>query len=209
MSQENKVFEMLKNQSVQEPPKKENLLKEIVKFAFLAAVIVLPIRIFVAQPFIVSGASMDPTFENGQYLIVDQASYKFKEPKRGDVIIFRYPLDTKKFFIKRIIGLPSETVEIKGGQILIKDRGNNKLIISGEPYIGKWEIRNNQGPIMLKNDEYFVMGDNRDHSSDSRYWGTLKRNLIVGRPLVRLFPLTKISFFPGVNASEIAQTFKI
>ena len=91
----------------------ENFFKEIIKFALLAVIIVLPIRFFIAQPFIVSGASMDPTFADKQYLIVDQISYRFDGPKRGDVIIFRYPLNTKKFFIKRIVGLPSKTIKIK------------------------------------------------------------------------------------------------
>ena len=88
--------------------KKSDFIWETVKFAIFALVIVLPIRIYIAQPFIVSGSSMDPTFDNGHYLIVDQLSYRFEKPKRGEVIIFKYPNDPSKFFIKRIIGLPGE-----------------------------------------------------------------------------------------------------
>lgn len=190
------------NQGVKIEGKKENFFKEIIKFALLAVIIVLPIRIFVAQPFIVSGASMDPTFADGQYLIVDQISYRFDEPKRGDVIIFRYPKNTKKFFIKRIIGLPSETVEIKDGQIIITGKENKNIFTLKESYINDKKNRNDQSPLALKDDEYFVMGDNRTESSDSRIWGALKRSLIVGRPFVRLFPIKEISFFPGVKIPE-------
>src|SRR3989344_5716676 len=87
---------------------------DLLKFAALATIIVLPIRAYVAQPFVVSGRSMVPTFQNGQYLIVDEISYRFHSPQRGDVIIFKYPKDPTKYFIKRVIGLPGETVEIKG-----------------------------------------------------------------------------------------------
>lgn len=196
------------NQAGTEQNKKENFFKEIIKFALLAVIIVLPIRLFVAQPFIVSGGSMDPTFADGQYLIVDQISYRFEEPKRGDVIIFRYPLNTKKFFIKRIIGLPSETVEIRGTQVTIKDIGNKKTFALKEPYIDARKIRNDQTSIMLKSDEYFVMGDNRTESSDSRIWGPLKRSLVVGRPFIRLFPVGKISILPGNYIPDETETSK-
>lgn len=187
--------------------KKESFFKEIIKFALLAAVIVLPIRLFIAQPFVVSGGSMDPTFANGQYLIVDQISYRFENPKRGDVIIFRYPLDTKKFFIKRIIGLPSETVEMRDGQIFIRNGENKNSLALKEPYIDNArKSRNGELSITLKDDEYFVMGDNRNESSDSRIWGPLKRHLIVGRPFVRLFPVGKISLLPGAAAPVAAES---
>lgn len=181
--------------------KKENFFKEIIKFVLLAVIIVLPIRLFVAQPFMVSGRSMDPTFGNGQYLIVDQISYKFERPQRGDVIIFKYPLNTKKFFIKRIIGLPSETIEIQDGRVSVKNKEGKRLILE-EPYIDSKIIRGEQMSVALENDEYFVMGDNRTESSDSRIWGPLKRSLIVGRPFIRLFPFTKISFLPGTEAPD-------
>lgn len=187
--------------------KKESFFKEIIKFALLAAVIVLPIRLFIAQPFVVSGGSMDPTFGNGQYLIVDQISYRFEEPKRGDVIIFKYPLDTKKFFIKRIIGLPLETVEMRDGQIFIRNGENKNGLALKEPYIDDArKSRSGELSITLKDDEYFVMGDNRNESSDSRIWGPLKRRLIVGRPFVRLFPVGKISLLPGAAAPVAAES---
>ncbi|MDZ4226125.1 MAG: signal peptidase I, partial [Patescibacteria group bacterium] len=94
---------------------RENIFTELLKFALVAVIIVVPVRLFIAQPFIVSGASMEPTFDNGEYLIVDELTYRFDEPKRGDVIIFIYPKDPSQYFIKRVIGLPTETVHIESG----------------------------------------------------------------------------------------------
>ena len=183
------------NLSPENPPflngEKRKLFKEIFKFALLAAIIVLPIRIFIAQPFVVSGASMDPTFESGQYLIVDQISYRFGSPKRGDVIIFRYPLDKKKFFIKRIIGLPSETVDLQNGQISITNKDGAKALVTEESYISSRASNDSRSSVILKNNEYFVLGDNRTESSDSRFWGAVESSLIIGRPFISLFPISK------------------
>jgi len=141
--------------------KKENSVWEFIKFTAIAILIVVPIRLWVAQPFIVNGASMEPTFENGNYLIIDELSYHFRQPEKNEVIVFRYPLDPSKFFIKRIIGLPGETIE------------------------------SNEQKITLGQNEYFVEGDNRLASSDSRIWGPVPENLIVGRVFIRLWPLTQ------------------
>ncbi|MEK7662361.1 MAG: signal peptidase I [Patescibacteria group bacterium] len=169
--------------------------REALELAFFALLIVLPIRLFIVNPFIVSGASMVPTFENGEYLIIDQVSYRFEEPKRGDVIVFRYPKDPSKFFIKRVVGLPGETVEVKNGTISVEKSGENKSAALTEPFIKNKS--NDNGTYALGEGEYFVMGDNRISSSDSRVWGMLDRKLIVGRALLRLFPVTEISLFPG------------
>jgi len=193
------------NQTTVGQIKKENFFKEIIKFALLAVIIVLPIRLFIAQPFIVSGGSMDPTFADKQYLIVDQISYRFEDPQRGDVIIFRYPLNIKKFFIKRIIGLPSETIEVRGSKVAVTDKETEKIFTLNEPYIDSRKSRNDQVSITLKDDEYFVMGDNRTESNDSRIWGPLKHSLIIGRPFVRLFPIRKISFLPGAYVPDMAE----
>jgi signal peptidase I len=178
------------------PPrkKKNNGLWETVRFAVLAFVIVWPIRAFVAQPFIVSGSSMVPTFENSQYLIVDQISYRLEDPKRGDVVIFKYPNDTSKYFIKRIIGLPGETVIINGSNVSVKDKDGNITPLD-EPYVKN--ISSNKMETDLGDGEYFVMGDNRDASSDSRVWGNLDRHFIVGRALIRLLPAGEFGFNPG------------
>jgi len=185
--------------------KKFSGIWETIKFAIVAFIIVWPIRAFVAQPFIVSGSSMVPTFENSQYLIVDQISYKLEDPKRGDVVVFRYPNDTTKFFIKRIIGLPEETITIDGSKVSIKTK-NGEQIDLDEPYV-KNESSNNM-KIETAEGEYFVMGDNRAASSDSRYWGNLDRHFLVGKALIRLVPIQSFGVNPGhydYNLEEKSQ----
>lgn len=169
--------------------------KELLQFAIIAILIVIPFRIFVAQPFIVNGSSMDPTFENGQYLIVDELTYRFNNPNRGEVIIFRYPKNPEKFFIKRIIGLPGETVEINGGQVIIYNSDHPDGKIFEEPYVVFEKYDDLK--VALKEGEYFVMGDNRAESSDSRIWGPLPEENIVGRPFLRLLPIKEIGLLPG------------
>ena len=176
--------------------KEENFLVEIIRFTIIALLIVIPIRIFVAQPFIVQGASMEPTFETGQYLIVDQLSYRLEAPARGDVIVFRYPKDPKKFFIKRIIGLPGETITIDRTTVSVTNSQNPNGFVLDEPYIDSM----NPDTLLtqeLGENEYFVMGDNRDASSDSRVWGTLNEDLIIGRALIRLLPVSTMEILPG------------
>ena len=173
---------------------------ELVRFVILALVIVIPIRAFVAEPFVVSGNSMVPTFDNANYLIVDKISYRISDPKREDVIIFRYPKDETKFFIKRIIGLPNEIVEIKGSVVTITNAEHKDGFTLYEPYIKN--TSNNVTYFKLKNDEYFVMGDNRRSSSDSRYWGPVKKNLLIGKAFLRLLPINKIDVSPGKYQQE-------
>ncbi len=170
---------------------------EIFRFAVLALLIVVPFRMFIAQPFIVSGASMSPTFETGQYLIVDQLTYHLEPPTRGDVVIFRYPEDPSKFFIKRLIGLPGETVEMQGQTVSIRDPKTGKSTTLNEPYLHDFNTRDDYLTVTLGTEEYFVMGDNRGASSDSRVWGAVPKKLLVGRAFVRLLPVDKVSLFPG------------
>jgi signal peptidase I len=168
---------------------------EMVRFALLALLIVVPIRAFVAEPFIVSGSSMVPTFQDGDYLVIDKVSYKLGDPERYDVTVFRYPGDPSKFFIKRIIGLPYETVDIEGNVVTITNKDNPEGFVLEQPFVKNRS--ENQTHFELKADEYFVMGDNRRASSDSRYWGSVNRELLTGRALVRLLPFNKIDIFPG------------
>jgi len=182
----------------QDEPKgqKTSFFGEVLRFAFLAFIIVLPFRLLVAQPFIVSGASMSPTFETGEYLIVDQLTYRFEEPERGDVVIFRFPNDPSKYFIKRIIGLPGEIVQLANGVTTIIQPSTQTEIILDEEYLIT-DKTDDHISITLSSDEYFVMGDNRSASSDSRVWGPVPRENIVGRALLRLLPLQTASVFPG------------
>ena len=179
----------------------DNPLLEIVRFALIALIIVIPIRMFVAQPFIVSGASMDDTFHSGDYLIVDQVSYRFHKPERGDVVIFRYPKDPSKYFIKRVIGLPGETINIDGTVITVTNEANPDGAVLNEPYIKSMDI-GMQLTENLGDREYFVMGDNRDQSSDSRTWGVLQEERILGRALVRLFPPQHFNYLPGTISDD-------
>jgi len=166
-------------------------------------VVVIPIRLFIVSPFVVDGDSMHPTFENLDYLIVDEFLYYVSAPARGDVVVFRYPGNPSIFYIKRIIGLPGETVSINRGAITITTTDETKLTLA-EPY-----IVNDDAPytkdISLNSGEYFVLGDNRPNSSDSRIWGVLPRKNITGRVDLRLLPIKAGGFFPG--DAEYATTF--
>ena len=178
-------------------PEKEglwDLAEEVIRFTLIALLFIVPIRIYIAQPYIVSGASMHPTFESGEYLIIDQLSYRFEEPSRGEVVVFRFPQDPGKFFIKRVIGLPGETV-ISGatGLSIITQSGGTEAL--DEPYVAAGTYADFS--VTLKEDEYFVMGDNRPASLDSRIFGPVARHYIVGRTLVRLLPPTRLGVFPG------------
>lgn len=168
---------------------------ELVRYALVAIIIVIPIRMFIAQPFVVSGESMFPTFHDGEYLIVDELSYNIGEPKRGDVIVFRYPKEPKRFFIKRIIGLPNEEISINGNEIKIFNKENPEGFKLEESYIK--EKSSFVGSYKTGEKEYFVMGDNRNNSSDSRSWGLLPEKLITGRAYLRLLPFKDISYLPG------------
>ncbi len=179
------------------PEKKEHFLKDIVTFTLIALAIVIPIRMYVAQPFIVNGASMDPTFVSGEYLIVDQLTYHFEKPKRQDVIILRYPSNPKTFFIKRIIGLPGETLSARNSVITAINKEHPAGITVNDSYVKNPYSKSDTFNITLGPTEYFVMGDNRGESSDSRVWGPLEEKFIVGRPLLTLYPISKISFLPG------------
>lgn len=175
--------------------KKKESIKDFLIVTITSLIFVFIIRTYIAQPFVVSGESMVPTFHTGEYLIVDQISYNFKDPQRGEIIIFKYPVMRTKFFIKRIIGLPGETVKILDNKILIKKVGEKDFYELKENYIEPNEYEDME--ILLGEKEYFVMGDNRSASSDSRIWGALDEDLIVGKALVRLFPINKIDLLPG------------
>lgn len=179
--------------------KSENFFTELLKFALLALCIVVPIRLFVAQPFIVSGESMVPTFQNGQYLIVDELSYHFESPHRGDVIVFRYPKDPSQFFIKRIVGLPGEVVHVSDDGVSVTKTDGSTVQLDESYVVNK----GNGSPrdFTVPQGDYFVMGDNRPESSDSRSWGFLPRGNIVGRAFLRLLPVQNVGIFPG-SATE-------
>ena len=182
----------------------KGLLKDLFTLAFLIVVVVIPIRIFIISPFIVDGASMHPTFENLDYLIVDEFLYHFRAPARGDVVVFRYPGNPSIFYIKRIIGLPEETVSINHGIITITTASGNSISLA-EPYIVNEDATYTKN-VSLNSEEYFVLGDNRPNSSDSRVWGPLPRKDILGRVDLRLLPIKESGFFPGAANYSISQS---
>ncbi len=166
---------------------------EFLKIIIIAVIIVLPIRYFLFQPFIVKGESMIPNLQSGDYLIVDEISYRLGSPQRGDIIVLKYPLDTTQRFIKRIIGLPGETVEIKNGKITILKNGKS-LTLDEKKYLPSSLITDGDTNVTLGPDKYFVLGDNRPFSYDSRRWGILPKEDIIGRAVFRVFPISTMTY---------------
>lgn len=178
---------------------------ELLKAFLLAMVIIVPIRYFIAQPFFVRGASMEPNFHNGEYLVIDQLSYRLAQPKRDDVIVFRYPLDESQFFIKRIIGLPGDEVIVNNSQIEIKNSTYpNGVVLNESQYLSSDVNTGGQMDVHLGDGEYFVLGDNRPSSSDSRVWGIVKRSEIIGRVWVRAWPIDRLSIFHSIIPSFVS-----
>jgi signal peptidase I len=173
----------------------KGIVKEILIFAFIAFGIVLPFRVYIAEPYLVDGRSMDPTFATGDYLIVDKLSYELGTPKRNSVIVFRYPKDPTKSFIKRVIGLPGETISVKDSSVEIQNAENPKGFTLDQSYV----VHTSTGTYKrtLASDEYFVMGDNRAESFDSRAWGPLNKKYILGEPIIQLLPVNRIRILPG------------
>ncbi len=198
---EKKEFLSSEDSATHESNKTTNTRASIVSTIFTILVvlaIVIPVRIYIGKPFLVNGSSMDPAFASWDYLLIDVFTYKFlHEPERGDVIVFTAPVANNKYFIKRVIGLPGETVELKNGKVIIYNDEHKEGFALNEPYVAEYNASHRNMSLTLSNDEYFVMGDNRAGSYDSRFWGPLKRDAIVGRAFLRLFPFNEISFFPA------------
>ena len=174
-------------------------LWETFKIVVISLIIILPIRYYIVQPFFVKGASMESNFQDGDYLFVDELSYAFGIPSRGDVVIFRYPLDQSQFFIKRVIGLPNETVDIKDNKVTIYNAKHPEGVILNETYLDPAQQTLGTMRTKLDDNEYFVLGDNRLRSSDSRAWGALNRSLITGKAFIRLWPFSKVAKIPNIN----------
>jgi len=171
---------------------------EIVKVIIISLAIIIPVRYFLIQPFYVKGASMEPNFHDHEYLIINEIAYRFENPQRGDIVVFRYPKDPSQYFIKRIIGLPGEKIKIKDNKVYVyNDKYPNGLAINEDIYLPEDEQTPNLGKteFILGNDEYFVMGDNREASLDSRRFGPVPRRLIIGKAWIRGWPFDKITIF--------------
>jgi len=173
-------------------------LLEITRIILISLAIIIPIRYYLIQPFYVKGASMEPNFHDHEYLLIDEISYRFRIPERGEVVVFRFPLDRSQYFIKRIIGLPGETVEIKDGHIYIyNNEYKDGFQLDEDEYLASDLKTNplNSNRVELKDDEYFVMGDNRPLSLDSREFGSVQGDLIVGRAILRGYPFDRVATF--------------
>lgn len=191
---------VIENANEDEQPTTGSFLWELIRIVVIAFVIMVVFRIFVAEPFVVSGSSMVPNFHNKEYLVVDKISYRFHEPARGDVIVFKYPKDPSQYFIKRIIALPGERVQIDGGKVRIFNEQHPDGVVIDEPYLPSNDATFGKSDIVsLGSSEYYVLGDNRLASSDSRVWGILPEKNIVGHAWFRAFPLDEFGFpsFPA------------
>ncbi len=182
-----------------------DFLKKIFNFFdlfILFFLVALLMRFFVVQPFLVRGDSMYPTFHNLDYLFVERLTYYFREPQRGEVIVFHFPKNESDFFIKRIIGLPGERVIIKNGKIAIEKATKTPDInLDEHVYLPKDLFTQGDTDTTLRKDEYFVLGDNRSASYDSRLWGVLPRRDIVGKVLLRVLPPGQAKIFFGEDYS--------
>lgn len=164
--------------------------------ALIAIISVFLVRTFLVQPFLVSGESMAPNFSDGDYLLVDELTYYFRTPGRGEVAVFRYPNGNRStYFIKRIIGLPGETVKIEGGRIYIFNQDNPQGFLLEEDYLLPRSVTTGNAEFKIDGENYFVLGDNRSYSFDSRSWGLLSGKEIVGLARIRLWPLTNMKAF--------------
>lgn len=166
---------------------------ELVKVAILAGITVGLVRYFIFKPFYVEGQSMEPAYSEKEYLIIDEISYRFHEPKRGEVIVLRAPTVEKEYFLKRIIGLPGDQIRVENNKVIIHNSGNPRGVLLEEKYLV--ETTPGVANYTLGPDEYFVMGDNRDASFDSRRFGPIKRSSIIGRTWFRGWPLSRITLF--------------
>ena len=173
---------------------------EVAKAIIISLAIIIPVRYFLVQPFFVKGPSMQSTFQDGDYVLIDEISYRFQAPERGDVVIFIAPNEPDEHYIKRIIALPGETIQIRDSKVIIFNKKNPKgFVLDESGYLDPNQITQGELTQKLDEDDYFVMGDNRLHSSDSRVWGLLNRKLITGRVFFRALPLAKIETFGSVE----------
>jgi signal peptidase I len=194
--------ETISPDELEQNPSVGSFIWELARVVIVAFGIMLLFRFFVAEPYIVSGQSMLPNFHNNEYLIVNKVGYRFDEPQRGDAIVFKYPKDTSQYFIKRIIGLPGEKVRLAEGRVIIYNTEHPQGQVLDEPYLPNPNITfGRSDTVTLGSEEYFVLGDNRQASSDSRVWGILPKHDIVGKAWLRVFPLNEFGVIrhPDLN----------
>lgn len=168
---------------------------ELIKIVVLAGITVGIVRYFVFKPFTVQGQSMESTFFEREYLIIDELSYRFREPERGDVIVLRAPTQPGDFYLKRIVGLPGERLSITNNSIVIYNDAHPQGVVIEEQYLDPGTETTDVRSVTLADDEFYVLGDNRDESYDSRRFGPIDRDAIVGRAWFRGYPLSRVGIF--------------
>lgn len=169
---------------------------EVAKVVVLALAIIVPVRYYLFQPFFVKGASMEPTFNDGDYVLIDELTYRFRDFARGEVVVFRAPPDHSQFYIKRIVGLPGEEIQIQNNKVTIFNQEHPKgFVLDESNYLDSSVPTPGNLREKIGLDELFVLGDNRLHSSDSRFWGLVEKKLVTGRALIRAWPLNQIKKF--------------
>ncbi len=184
-------------------------LLEVLEIAVIAVGAVFIVRTFLVQPFLVSGTSMVPTFSNGDYVLTDELTYRIRPPERGEVVVFHDVSDQSTYLIKRIIGLPGERVVIKNNTVTIYNQQHPNGFILDESYLPKDTVTSGNEDVTLSSSTYFMMGDNRAVSYDSRAWGPLPAGDIVGLVRFRLWPLGAIQIFsaPHYSVSTSSLSF--
>lgn len=212
------LWRRVKDQEVENPVESRSFLgvvREFVEIAVLAGLAIVVTRHFLILPFIVKGKSMEPSFYENEYLIVDEMTFRFRNPERGEIVVFHpesvkrlaATTPSKEFYIKRIIGLPGETVEVRNGRITIYNAQFPNGFVLTEPYLDELTPKDSVDYVTLGQDEFYVMGDNRDQSLDSRMLGPQKRADIIGRVWFRGLPFERASIFPVPDyLGESAET---
>ncbi len=168
---------------------------EFAKVVFLAGITIVSVRYFLFKPFYVKGASMEPNFYEHEYLIVDELSYRLREPERGEVVVLVPPVDQKEYFLKRIVGLPGERVQVSNGKVTVFNTAHPEGITVEESYIPQGVPTTGDRIWTLGPNKFFVLGDNRENSYDSRRFGPIDRSEIVGRAWIRGYPLNRVQTF--------------
>lgn len=171
-------------------------LGDLIETAVMAMAIFVVVYFFLVQPHQVTGNSMLPNFEDGEYILTDKISYHFHQPKRGDIVVFKAPKNQQKDFIKRIVGLPGETIKLEKGKVFINGEKISEVYLSPNGITLPKSLISEGQEALVPLDEYFVLGDNRQHSSDSRDWGTVPKSSIIGKAWLRYWPINKIAFIP-------------
>lgn len=168
---------------------------ELIKLGLFAIVTIFLVRYFLFKPFYVRGASMEPNFFDREYLIIDELSFRLREPQRGEIVVFHYPGNRSEYFLKRLIGLPGERVKVKEGEIIIYNQENPEGLILQEPYLAPGLRNRPDVSYNLGSTQFFVLGDNRNSSFDSRFFGPIEKKEIVGRVLLRGYPFNRFQLF--------------